>query len=209
MYGRSPKLLHLLVNRIHTSGTPVGNSNGSVSIRNQRRHIMAIAHLLTAPFYHLKRCLCSGFGDVCIVQGWIGSSRLTSSGSSLNRLVVSMLCRALCLQVRFQETPCPCFEIFSILSDLPSPIIQSEPGKHCFLFPMSKAQGECGSDIRRVPREFDWFAKTWCLCGTKTRMVKLFHLQRCRFLPSRERVLPPLTLAFRAISRSRSVGRNK
>ena len=62
---------------------------------------VAIASSLTAPFYHLKRRLCSGFSDVYIFQGWIGNSRVTCSGCSLDRLVISMLCRPLCRQVTF------------------------------------------------------------------------------------------------------------
>jgi hypothetical protein len=141
VHGRSPKLLHLFINRVHTGGTAVCNSNRSISIRDQcRQIIVAIACSLTAPFYHLKRGLRSGFSDLCIFQGWIGNSRVTCSGCSLDRLIISMLCRPLCRQVTFQETPRPCFEIFPILSDLPSPAIASKPAKHCFLFPMSKPE---------------------------------------------------------------------
>ena len=94
VHGRSPKVLHLLINRVHTGGTAVCNSNRSISIRDQcRQIIVAIACSLIAPFYHLKRRLCSGFSNVCIFQGWIGNSRVTCSGCSLDRLVISMLCR--------------------------------------------------------------------------------------------------------------------
>ena len=87
---------------VHTSGTPICNSDRGVSIRSQHRQvIVAIASSLTAPFYHLKRRLCSGFSEVYIFRGWIGNSRVTCSGCSLDRLVVSMFCRPLCRQVTF------------------------------------------------------------------------------------------------------------
>jgi len=124
-----PKLLHLLINRVHTGGTAVCNSNRSISIRNQcHQIIVAIACSLTAPFYHLKRRLCSGLSNVCILQGWIGNSRVTCSGCSLDRLAISMLCRPLCRQVTFLE----------ILRDISDPLgssfagYLSKPAKHRF-----------------------------------------------------------------------------
>ena len=49
-------------NRVHAGGAAVCNSNRSIS---------------------LKRRLCSGLGDVCIVQGWIGNSGVACSGGPL------------------------------------------------------------------------------------------------------------------------------